>query len=149
MTGTLYDKTTSKPITKKDGTTVTSTKTFVCEQPDGTVELEFSFDASLLRGNAIVAFESCTRDEHEVATHADINDASQTVRVTKPNKPDEKKGTPSKASTNTPASSSSAQYTKSRVPSTGDVSVSGIALAFVGVLALGAGVAYATYKRFS
>lgn len=149
MTGTLYDKTTKKPIAKKDGTTVTSTKTFVCEQPDGTVELEFSFDASLLRGNAIVAFESCMRDKREVATHADINDASQTVRVTKPNKPDEKKGTPSKASTNTPASSSSAQYTKSRVPSTGDVSVSGIALAFVGVLALGAGVAYATYKRFS
>ena len=40
-----------------------------------------AFDASLLGGRDLVAFESLRKDEAEVASHADLSDEGQTVHV--------------------------------------------------------------------
>ena len=81
MTGTLMDKETGKPLSGVNGTTVTASKEFTPEKPNGTVSLAFEIDASTLAGHSIVAFESCSHDGKEVAVHADIDDEGQTVHV--------------------------------------------------------------------
>ena len=55
-------------------------------KPNGTVELEFTFDATGLEDKEVVAFETLYKDGIEVATHADIDDAAQTVKFVKPPK---------------------------------------------------------------
>lgn len=49
--------------------------------PSGTVELEFTFDASLLAGETVVVFEDLLQDGKLVAVHADIDDEGQSVQV--------------------------------------------------------------------
>ena len=47
----------------------------------GSQDVEIAFDASLLGGRDLVAFESLRKDEAEVASHADLSDEGQTVHV--------------------------------------------------------------------
>lgn len=47
----------------------------------GSRDVEIAFDASLLGGRDLVAFESLRKDEAEVASHADLSDEGQTVHV--------------------------------------------------------------------
>ena len=62
-----------------------ATKTFTADKSgNGTVELTFTVDASKLAGERLVAFETCTYKNAEVAVHADITDADQTVDVSQP-----------------------------------------------------------------
>lgn len=84
MTGTLMIKNsdgTGTPLYDKGKGLVTSSVEFTPESADGTVEVEFVFDSTSLTGKTLVAFETCTYDGIEVAVHADINDAEQTVKV--------------------------------------------------------------------
>uniref|UniRef100_UPI00352816A5 VaFE repeat-containing surface-anchored protein n=1 Tax=Paraeggerthella sp. TaxID=2897350 RepID=UPI00352816A5 len=81
MTGTLMVKSTGKALTDSDGNEITASKTFTPKSKTGEVELEFTFDGSLLAGEDIVAFESLVSDGIEVAAHADIDDEGQTVRI--------------------------------------------------------------------
>lgn len=67
-----------------DGKEITSTKTFIAEDTEGCVDIEFEFDASALKGREIVVFENLYREDVEIATHADINDKGQTIKVTNP-----------------------------------------------------------------
>ncbi|MBR0341633.1 MAG: VaFE repeat-containing surface-anchored protein [Oscillospiraceae bacterium] len=83
MTGTLMDKATGKAIQDKDGVALTAHKKFKPEKKDGTVEIVFDFPTGLLAGKTVVAFESCSREEKEVAVHADIEDENQTVHYPK------------------------------------------------------------------
>lgn len=83
MRGTLHDKDTGKAIVAPDGTNVTVTRSFVPKKENDSLIMDFSFDASLLTGSGVVVFESCLREGREVAAHADINDANQTIMVTK------------------------------------------------------------------
>ena len=78
MTGVLMDKATGKPL-KADGKQITAEKTFIPDKPDGTVEMEFTFDGSKFAGKSVVVFEKLLFAEATVATHEDINDKSQTV----------------------------------------------------------------------
>ncbi len=78
VTGTLMDKETKEAITV-DGNQVKAETEFTPEAADGTVELHFVFDGSALAGKTIVAFESVTTDEIEVAVHTDIEDQEQTI----------------------------------------------------------------------
>ena len=80
VSGTLMDKEGGFALLV-DGKAVTSTKEFVPDAPDGTVEVEFVLDGSALAGKSIVVFEDLSRDGKTVASHADINDEGQTVRV--------------------------------------------------------------------
>ena len=92
VTGTLYEKVTDKDgkVTKKqlldaDGNPVTAETEFVPEDTYGTVDVTFTFDGSLLKDNTpVVAFESLSLNGKELASHADIEDKSQTVTITKP-----------------------------------------------------------------
>lgn len=63
-----------------DGEDITATATFTPETADGTVDVEFTFDASGLNGKTVVAFETLSKNDVMVAVHADIEDEGQTVR---------------------------------------------------------------------
>ena len=80
LTGTLMVKSTGEPLLDAEGNPVTATKEFTAENTNGSVDVEFTFDASLLAGEDVVAFESLSKDGVEVAVHADIEDSDQTVR---------------------------------------------------------------------
>ena len=58
---------------------MTAETSFTPEELSGSVELSFTFDASALSGKTLVAFETLSYEEHEVAVHADIKDANQTI----------------------------------------------------------------------
>ena len=77
--GVLMDKTTGKALLDKDKKEITATKKFTAEKPDGTVELEFTFDSSLLTGKSVVVFEDLYNENVKVAFHTDIKDEGQTV----------------------------------------------------------------------
>lgn len=79
--GTLVDKSTGKPFMVK-GKEVTSTVKFTPDKANGTVEAEFTFDASNIKKSTdLVVFESLYRDNVEIAVHADLKDKGQTVTV--------------------------------------------------------------------
>lgn len=80
VSGTLMDKTTGKALLV-DGKEVKASAKFVAEKPNGKVSVEFKFNAAGLDAKELVAFESMTADNKEVASHADINDEGQTVKV--------------------------------------------------------------------
>ena len=80
--GVLMDKATNKPILD-NGKEVTAEKTFTPEKVDGTVTLEFSLNASTLKGKTIVVFERLYEDGKELAVHTDINDVDQSMYVPK------------------------------------------------------------------
>ena len=77
--GVLMDKSTDKPLMVGDKK-VEASASFTPNKPNGTVELEFTFDATGLEDKEVVAFETLYKDGIEVATHADIDDAAQTVK---------------------------------------------------------------------
>ncbi len=77
--GVLMDKTTGKALLDKDKKEITATKKFTAEKPDGTVELVFTFDSSLLTGKSVVVFEDLYNENIKVAFHTDIKDEGQTV----------------------------------------------------------------------
>jgi len=83
VSGVLMDKSTDATLTVGNHPVI-STKEFVPTTTDGTVELEYSFDAAGLGGRSIVVFEKLYQAGVEVASHADINDRAQTVFMTKP-----------------------------------------------------------------
>ena len=83
LVGTLMDRTTGKPVTDADGDAVTATAELTPESPDGKATVELTFDASRLAGHDVVVFERMYLGEYEVAEHADIEDAGQTVALPK------------------------------------------------------------------
>lgn len=78
MTGTLHNKSTGKVVEQS-----VVTKSFMPTERDGTVELDFIVDSSVLGEGDVVVFETCTREGIEVAEHKDLHDEDQTVRVQK------------------------------------------------------------------
>ena len=81
LTGTLRYADTGEAVLGADGEELTSTVAFTPEEAKGTVEVPFTVDTSALGGRALVAFESAAVDGREVASHADLSDSDQTVRV--------------------------------------------------------------------
>ena len=77
--GVLMDKTTGKALLDKDKKEITATKKFTAEKPDGTVELAFTFDSSLLTDKSVVVFEDLYNENVKVASHTNIKDEGQTV----------------------------------------------------------------------
>lgn len=79
FTGTVMNKATASAVLDKDGNPVTAEKEFTAKTKDGTVEMEFTFDASELAGEDVVIFEQLTLDGEIKAVHEDINDEDQTI----------------------------------------------------------------------
>lgn len=62
-----------------DGNPVTASRTFVAEQSEGYIDIEFTFDSSLLEGKSVVAFEKLKYKDNIIATHNDLHDEDETV----------------------------------------------------------------------
>ena len=76
--GVLMDKSTGEKLLV-DGKEVTATTEFTPDEASGTVNVPFTFDASGLQGKTVVVFETLYHRDIELAVHADIEDADQTV----------------------------------------------------------------------
>ena len=81
LEGTLYVKSTGLPLLDVNSLPVTGTTTFTPQKPNGTVDVEFVFDARLLAGEELVVFETLKESGSTVTTHNDITDLGQTVTV--------------------------------------------------------------------
>ena len=82
--GTLMDKSTGKPF-KVKGKEITSTVKFVPDKADGKLEVTFTFDGSAIKKDTeLVVFETLSRDNVEIAVHADLKDKGQTVTIVPP-----------------------------------------------------------------
>lgn len=84
LTGKLMDKATGEALKDADGNEIFSTTTFTPEKAGGTADVAFEFDGSKLTGTTAVVFETLTRNGVEIAAHADIDDADQTVELCTP-----------------------------------------------------------------
>lgn len=82
-TGVLMDKETGEKLLV-DGKEITAETVFVPETKNGSVDVTFIFDATGLHGKEIVVFEDLYRENVLLATHADINDEGQTIKVKNP-----------------------------------------------------------------
>ncbi|WP_172193297.1 VaFE repeat-containing surface-anchored protein [Actinomyces faecalis] len=89
VTGRLMDKATGKPVVGKDGKEVTASSDFTPATSTDCATVTFAFDTSDLAGRDVVAFEKVFEQglDTEIASHEDINDEGQTVRVSEPGKP--------------------------------------------------------------
>ena len=76
-------KGTGKALVDDEGKEITAEKTFTPDTPNGEVEIVFEYDASLLAGETIVAFEKLYHNGIEVEAHEDIDDEGQTIRFPK------------------------------------------------------------------
>lgn len=83
VTGVLMDKETGEKLLV-DGKGITAETVFVPETKSGSVDVTFIFDATGLHGKGIVVFEDLYRENALLATHADINDEGQTVKIKNP-----------------------------------------------------------------
>lgn len=83
LKGVVMDKETGKPVIAGDRE-VRAEMRFTPNSPNGTVSLEFTFDASALGGKKLVVFEELYKNDEPVAEHKDINDEAQTVEVVTP-----------------------------------------------------------------
>ena len=83
MSGVLMDKDSNSPMKDKSGKVITSSVKFTPKEQSGVVNIVFTFDASLMEGKTVVAFETLSRKGKELTTHSDINDEAQTVRFPK------------------------------------------------------------------
>ena len=79
-TGVLMDKETGEKLLV-DGKEITAETVFVPETKNGSVDVTFIFDATGLHGKEIVVFEDLYRENVLLATHADIEDEGQTVKI--------------------------------------------------------------------
>ncbi len=73
--GTILDKTTGKM------TDITATKKFTPETADGTVDVEFTFDATDFANHDLVVFETLLISNIEINKHEEPDDEDQTMYV--------------------------------------------------------------------
>ncbi len=84
--GILMDKKTGKPY-EEDGKAVVGSTTFTSEG-NGTASVSFKLNTSKIAGKELVAYEKVYDDKGKlVATHEDINNRDQTIRVAQPTIP--------------------------------------------------------------
>lgn len=82
LDGTLMDASTGNPLTDAQGNEIHASTDFTPTERTGNVDVTFTFDGSSLKqGSRVVVYESLSQNDTEVATHADINDEGQSVRV--------------------------------------------------------------------
>ena len=114
LKGTLMNKDTERAIIV-DGKKVTAEKTFTPKTENGTVTMTFTFDARELKGLDIVVFEKLYLGSRIIASHEEITDQGQTVKIGGTASGTEK---PSNEKKKEPES----EKGKSRIPKTGDSS---------------------------
>lgn len=75
LRGSLMDKATGEPVG------IDAEAVFIAEQAEGTAEVAFVCDSTLIAGKDVVAFETLMQEGRELVVHADLDDESQTVSV--------------------------------------------------------------------
>ena len=83
VVGVLMDKLTGEKLLV-NGQEIIAETTFIAEAKNGSIDVTFVFDATGLHGKEIVVFEDLYRENVLLATHADINDEGQTVKIKNP-----------------------------------------------------------------
>ena len=83
LKGVLMGKATGEPLMVNESQ-VTAEKTFRATGESGSTTMEFTFDASALKGKAVVVFENLYLEDKEIASHADIEDTDQTITFLNP-----------------------------------------------------------------
>lgn len=126
--GTLMDKETKEPVLQ-NGKEVTAEKKLIPDTDSGELQMEFTFDATKLKGEQVVVFEEVYLEEKLVAAHADLEDEGQSV-IYKKEKPaeEEKPESPEK----------SKETEKAKTVATGDGSYVKILVFLIGVILTGA-----------
>ena len=82
LTGTIHKNVNGSDAGAMEDTGTTVTQTFTPSEPNGTVDMLFEFDGSVLdNGDKLVVFETLTLGGEEVGKHEDITDEDQTVEV--------------------------------------------------------------------
>ncbi|SEW38053.1 LPXTG-motif cell wall anchor domain-containing protein [Ruminococcaceae bacterium KH2T8] len=81
LTGTLVNRDLGDFVVDASGNVISSTVTFTPETANGTVDVVFTFDSSLLNNTTLVAFEELQYNGIRIATHNDITDIDQTVNI--------------------------------------------------------------------
>ncbi|EAL15976.1 collagen adhesion protein (plasmid) [Bacillus cereus G9241] len=100
--GKLMDKATKRTLLV-DGKEVTVESKFTAKERNGSITLDFTFNASALQGKEVVVFEELYQDNVLVAIHVDIEDKGQTVKF-KEVKPEQPKPEQPYQDNNTPTS---------------------------------------------
>lgn len=80
VTGILMNQVTNQPILI-NSKEVTASTTFTAEETEGSVDVIFTFDASAITGTTVVAFETLTYKNIEIAVHTNIEDKDQTIYI--------------------------------------------------------------------
>lgn len=78
LKGIVMDQQTGEPLLV-NGKQITSEKKLTITEENGTVDMDFTFDASELNNKSIVIYEYLHQEEELIASHEDINDKNQTV----------------------------------------------------------------------
>lgn len=81
--GELYNRRTGEVLKDADGKVISNTKVFTPTSAGGSEKMEFTFDASLLAGETIVAFETLRHNDIDIAVHTDINSDAQSIWIPK------------------------------------------------------------------
>lgn len=79
LRGTLMDKATGEAVRDAGGKLLSAEKTFTPVTGNGSVDVEFVFDASAFAGMAVVVFEELYEGEKKLAEHKDMGDDAQTI----------------------------------------------------------------------
>lgn len=79
LKGKLMNKETGEAILDAEGNEIYAERKFKAEKENGTVEMVFEFDASLVKGKTLVVFEELTYNGITVGIHADLEDEDQTI----------------------------------------------------------------------
>ena len=81
LRGELINQRTGEPVTTSKGEKITAETTFIPEDFEGSIDMEFTFDAidAGLEGQVTVCYETLLLNNIEVADHKDKNDKGQTI----------------------------------------------------------------------
>ena len=81
LISTLIDWATMEPVTDAEGNAVVISTEFTPEQTEGTVQVQFVFDATGLNGGRVVVYQKLYNGDDLIASEQDILNKDQTVDV--------------------------------------------------------------------
>lgn len=79
LNGILMNQKTKEPLLDQNGNPITATKDFKPKTAEGSVEVEFTFDARGLDLTNVTVFEECYLGDVFITDHKDINSEQQTI----------------------------------------------------------------------
>ncbi len=77
--GILMDQETGETLKDDGGNAVTAEASFVAEETQGEVSVEFSLSGTSLAGKTAVIFETLEYEEHPIAAHEDLKEVKQSI----------------------------------------------------------------------